>query len=481
MWSAPAPSAPSTIGPIRLVSPVAVSTTAPAPSANTAAVVRSSGSRIRDIRSAPMTSTHWARPASIWPVPTASADRKPVHAAPMSNAPARTAPSSWATSGAAFGMTSSGVVVATSTRSTCSGETPARRSAAAPALVAWVVRRSSGSATCRARIPVRRTIHSSLTPIRAAISALGTTLRGRLAPTDAIAAPSARRPERTCPLTRGRSGALASSCSCMTQSPKKWPMPTATRPKPDTRGVGRVGLQASPNRPPGAGRAVTRPPVPSAPGWSPSVPSGPTPAAPRPSRRTQRRQAGCVIERGIEIRAVEQVVAGQELLGLGERPVGELGLSVALADGGRGVRALEGVAADRDAGLHAGSACTRRNGTRSPGAAPGSPRRRPPGCRSRACTGASRLLGSVGRSLCGFNRMTDERAAFRHARPSIVLRQGSTSDRGRARCRAGPASLRSGPPAARAGRARADCRIVGATWVVSTHRSDELGRTAPGA
>ena len=175
---------------MRVSCAVACSTTAPAPSANTAAVVRSSGSVIRDMKSAPITTAHCARPASIWPVPTASADRKPVHAAPMSNAPARAAPSSWATWGAAFGMTSSGVVVATSTRSTCSGATPARRSAAAAAFVAWVASRSSGSATWRERMPVRRTIHSSVTPIRGAMSAFGTTVSGRLMPTDAIAAPA---------------------------------------------------------------------------------------------------------------------------------------------------------------------------------------------------------------------------------------------------------------------------------------------------
>ncbi len=39
---------------------------------------------------------------------------------------------------------------------------------------------------------MRRTIHSSLTPIRAATSAFVTTVRGRLAPTDAIAAPYGR-------------------------------------------------------------------------------------------------------------------------------------------------------------------------------------------------------------------------------------------------------------------------------------------------
>ena len=65
-------------------------------------------------------------------------------------------------------------------------------SAAAAAWLAWVASRSSGRATRRVRMPVRRTIQSSVTPIRGAISALGTTVSGRLTPTDAIAAPRGR-------------------------------------------------------------------------------------------------------------------------------------------------------------------------------------------------------------------------------------------------------------------------------------------------
>ena len=42
---------------------------------------------------------------------------KPLQAAPMSIAPARSAPSAWATSGAALGVISSWLIVATSTRS----------------------------------------------------------------------------------------------------------------------------------------------------------------------------------------------------------------------------------------------------------------------------------------------------------------------------------------------------------------------------
>ena len=50
------PSLPIRIGPIR-VSPVATSTTAPAPSANTAEVPRSAGSTTRVMKSAPITTT----------------------------------------------------------------------------------------------------------------------------------------------------------------------------------------------------------------------------------------------------------------------------------------------------------------------------------------------------------------------------------------------------------------------------------------
>ena len=49
-----------------------------------------------------------------------------------------------------------------------------------------------GAATRRVRIPVRRTIHSSVTPIRGAICAFGTTVSGTLMPTEAIAAPRGR-------------------------------------------------------------------------------------------------------------------------------------------------------------------------------------------------------------------------------------------------------------------------------------------------
>ena len=125
------------------------STTAPAPSANTAAVARSRGSVIRDMKSAPMTTAQRERPASTWAAPMASAERKPVHAEPTSNAPAPVAPRACATSGAVPGMISSEVVVATITRSTSEAGMPAQASAA---------RRIGGvglQALVRARHPAR--------------------------------------------------------------------------------------------------------------------------------------------------------------------------------------------------------------------------------------------------------------------------------------------------------------------------------------
>ena len=136
-----------------------------------------------------MTTAQRARPASIWAAPTASAERKPVHAEPTSNAPARVAPSPWATSGAAAGITSSAVEVATITRSTSAGSVPARASAIRAASVAWVCSRSPGSARRREWIPVRRAIQSAGTPSRASISALATTRSGTLMPTEAATTP----------------------------------------------------------------------------------------------------------------------------------------------------------------------------------------------------------------------------------------------------------------------------------------------------
>jgi hypothetical protein len=128
MRSPSEPSAAMTIGPMS-PSPSGPSTTAPAPSPNSIAVLGSSKFVMRVSSSAPITSTRSARPVSTWPAARRSAAIQPVQAAPMSIAPAFSAPSSLATTGAAFGVISSGVIVATSTRSTSRASTPASCSA----------------------------------------------------------------------------------------------------------------------------------------------------------------------------------------------------------------------------------------------------------------------------------------------------------------------------------------------------------------
>lgn len=75
-------------------------------------------------------------PDSIWPQAIASTESQPVQAAPTSTGPARSAPISPATSGAAFGVMSSAVDVATSTRSTSPASIPACARAVRPASAA---------------------------------------------------------------------------------------------------------------------------------------------------------------------------------------------------------------------------------------------------------------------------------------------------------------------------------------------------------
>ena len=99
---------PDWVGPI---------TTAPAPSPNSIPVFLSLKSVMRVSFSAPISSTRSARPTSISAAHCESPARKPVQAAPMSNAAARSAPSAWATSGAQFGVISSALMVATITKS----------------------------------------------------------------------------------------------------------------------------------------------------------------------------------------------------------------------------------------------------------------------------------------------------------------------------------------------------------------------------
>src|SRR3954463_5320545 len=119
-----------------------------------------------------------ARPVSIWPAGMRSAARKPLQAAPMSIAPARSAPRACATSGAVFGVISSWLIVATSTRSMSSGSMPASDSARRAAQVAMSLRRSFGAARRREWTTVRLTIQASSTPIRPAIAEFGTTSAG---------------------------------------------------------------------------------------------------------------------------------------------------------------------------------------------------------------------------------------------------------------------------------------------------------------
>ena len=89
---------------------------APAPSAKSAAVPRSSGSSMRDRCSAPITSTDSARPDSSWPA--ASGQRgEEAGAGGVDVEARRVAPTRAATSGPATGSTSSGEHVATITRS----------------------------------------------------------------------------------------------------------------------------------------------------------------------------------------------------------------------------------------------------------------------------------------------------------------------------------------------------------------------------
>jgi len=58
-----------------------------------------------------------------------------------------------------------------------------------------------------------------------------------------------------------------------------------------------------------------------------------------------------VLEHRVEIGRVDQVIAAEDLLRLGERPVGDLHLTAALAERGCGLDALESVAADEQPGV----------------------------------------------------------------------------------------------------------------------------------
>ena len=87
-------------------------------------------------------------------------------------------PSRWATTAAVFGIITSGVQVATITRSMSAGESPLPASALPPAATAMSATVSSGPAIRRLAIPTRLRIHSSLVSTIAASSSLVTTLAG---------------------------------------------------------------------------------------------------------------------------------------------------------------------------------------------------------------------------------------------------------------------------------------------------------------
>ncbi len=87
-------------------------------------------------------------------------------------------PSRRATTAAVFGIITSGVQVATITRSMSAGESPLPASALPAAATAMSATVSSGPASRLLAIPTRLRIHSSLVSTEAASSSLVTTLAG---------------------------------------------------------------------------------------------------------------------------------------------------------------------------------------------------------------------------------------------------------------------------------------------------------------
>ena len=87
---------------------------------------------------------------------------KPLHTAITSKAPAFTAPSLCWTIAAVLLMGTSGLLVASTTRSRSSGSTPASFSAGAAAFTAKSLVQSLSSAILRSLMPVFVVIHSSL-------------------------------------------------------------------------------------------------------------------------------------------------------------------------------------------------------------------------------------------------------------------------------------------------------------------------------
>lgn len=144
------------------------------------ALARSPGStRVVNV-SAPMSRTRLAAPDRIRASACASPYTKPEHTAARSNAGTVPRPRRAATSGAVAGHRWSGVDVATITMSTES--TPAFSRARRPAATARSLVEVPGSTWCRAPIPVRDRIHSSVVSSVAARSSFVTTRRGRAPP-----------------------------------------------------------------------------------------------------------------------------------------------------------------------------------------------------------------------------------------------------------------------------------------------------------
>ena len=100
-------------------------------------------------------------------------------------------PSRRATTAAVFGIITSGVQVATITRSMSAGESPLPASALPAAATAMSATVSSGPASRLLAIPTRLRIHSSLVSTEAASSSLVTTLAGWYPPKARTLAPAA--------------------------------------------------------------------------------------------------------------------------------------------------------------------------------------------------------------------------------------------------------------------------------------------------
>src|SRR6478735_5200148 len=162
----------------------ASSTTAPEPSPNRIAVLRSSQSVIRARVSVPIISTR-REPSEISPWATTSPYTKPLQAALTSNAPPRVPSAAWTVAEVA-GTVRSGVVVASTSVSMSPASIPAMSSAARPLSID---RPAVVPPTWRSRMPVRSTIHSSVVSRYWARSSFVTRLGGRAVPQPVMTAP----------------------------------------------------------------------------------------------------------------------------------------------------------------------------------------------------------------------------------------------------------------------------------------------------